>query len=511
MFKRQVLYILLHFGLVVFSPAQQQNLPLNREFNLVNQKVFNNINNNTHTAFQPIIQSFIQKDSSISSLSESERGYYLINISKSTKKPNSFFKWLYRTAFYENFAVVDTGNFYLTVDPLLNLESGKDQKDSTNTSRYKNTRGIIIRGNVGNKLSFQSSFYENQAIFPSYMSDFVENREVVPGQGRVKKFKDGGYDFASASANISYTPFSFLNVQLGTGKNFIGDGYRSILLSDQSFNYPYFKITTQFGKNNQFQYVTLDAQLSNLVRREEGSTGEALFQRKAMSIHYINWVATNWLHIGLFENTIWRTEDSLGTQPFQFQQLNPVYGVNTLTTINNEFHHSVVGVNTKIKFPFQLVLYNQLIYDGHQYEKTKGYQIGLKYLGLNYVALQVEYNVMDNPYASTFYPNLQQFHHYNEYIAHPLGDNFEEIVGIINFKFKRVFSQLKVNYAILPNRDIMNFQTHLGYLVNPKNNMSVVVGLNNRREEEHVQNIVNETNYIYVGFRTALRNLYNDF
>lgn len=506
MFKKGVSYIIFYLVCIYFSNAQQQNLPLNREFNLENQKGFNTLSNNTHTTFQPIIQSFIQQDST-TLLGQSD---YLINISKSTEKPKYFFKWLYRTAFYENFAVVDAGNFYLTVDPLLNAEYGKDKEDLSNNTLYKNTRGIIIRGNVGEKFSFQTSFYENQAVLPNYMTAFVNAREVVPGQGRVKRFKGNGYDFASSSANISYTPASFINFQLGSGKNFIGDGYRSLLLSDQSFNYPYFKITTQFGKKDQFQYTILNAQLTNLIRRDVGSTGEALFQRKAMSTHYLNWIATKWLTIGLFENTIWRTEDSKGTKPFQFQQLNPVFGINALTTITDEVNHSAVGLNTKIKLPFKIVLYNQVVYDGNQYEKTKGYQLGLKYLGLKHITFQGEYNVMDNPYATTFNPELQQFYHYNEYLAHPLGDNFKEFVGIINLKYKRAFSQVKVNYATVFRRNITTYQAHLGYLINPKNNMSFVVGFTNRNEKID-QTMLTSTNYFYVGFRTALRNLYNDF
>ena len=111
---------------------------------------------------------------------------------------------------------------------------------------------------------------------------------------------------------------------MGTGKNFIGDGYRSLLLSDFSFNYPFFKGIATFGKQKQFQYTKLNASLSSVFRRDLGSTPEALFQRKTMSTHYFNWLATKWLNIGLFESTLWQTEDSSGTKPFQFQQLNPV-------------------------------------------------------------------------------------------------------------------------------------------------------------------------------------------
>ncbi|PJA08895.1 MAG: hypothetical protein COX70_02750 [Flavobacteriales bacterium CG_4_10_14_0_2_um_filter_32_8] len=506
--------------------SQQQNLPLNREFNLVNQKVFNAFGNNVHTSFQPINQSFVRLDS-IFGISKSEKNIYLANISKTEKKPRNFFKWMYRSAFYENFMVVDTGNFYLTIDPLLNIEVGKDdysgnfnpKLDNANTTitdytLSKNTRGVIVRGNVGEKFSFETSFYENQMTLPSYLSDYADAKGVVQGQGRWKKFKTNGYDFASSSANISYSPAKFINFQLGSGKNFVGDGYRSLLLSDFSFNYPYLKITTTFGKKNKFQYTKLNASLSSITRREEGSTAEQLFVRKSMSVHYLSWLAAKWLNIGLFESTLWKTEDSTGTLPYQFQQLNPIIGVNTITTITDDANHSNIGLNMKIKLPFKLVLYNQLVYDGNQYEKTSGYQVGMKYFEIKNLTLQAEYNRMINQYNTTFEPQLEQFTNYNESLTHPFGDNFTEIVGIINYKYKRLFFEFK---GILAERMNLTtpikttvFQSHIGYLINPKNNMSLTLGIKERFDKQN-GNIYNGVDYFYVGFSTNLRNLYDDF
>ncbi len=510
--------------------AQQQNLPLNRAFNLVNQKEFNSKNNQTHTSFQPIIQSFIKTDS-LTSLSKSAQKYYLININKTHLKNRS---WFARKLFYENFIVIDSGNFYLTIDPLFNLEKGVDNQD-TNINKpnlYKNTRGIIFRGNIGKKLSFQSVVYENQANLPLYLSNYVSATNVVPGQGRIKQFKGTGFDYNSATANISYTPAKFINLQIGNGKNFIGDGYRSLLLSDVAYNYPYFKITVQFGKQNQFQYTKLNAALSNLVRRESGSTTEALFTRKSMSVHYFSWLAAKWLNIGLFESTIWQTEDNKGTKAYNFQQLNPIIFVNTLQTGFNTKNHSLIGSNLKIKLPFKTVVYNQFVYDGND---KYGYQVGIKSFAINNLTLQAEYNKV-TPYTYSSEVTLQNYSHFNEALAHPLGANFNEFVGIINYKYKRFFTQLKINlantqnegnnifispnllhldvnnvqvYVPIVNTKITTFQAHIGYLINPKNNMSLVLGVTNRNKE--VLNTSNRTNYIYFAFRTNLRNLYNDF
>jgi hypothetical protein len=257
--------LLLGSSIGLFS--QQQNLPLNREFNLINQKVFNSFGNNTHTSFQPINQSFIQIDS-ITGISKSEHKYYLTNISKSEKKPRNFFGWMYRSIFYDNFLAADTGNLYLTVDPLLDWRLHKDNEDQSGWhggGLWPQTRGVIVRGNVGEKFSFETSFYENQFWFPNYMSNYIEASGVVPGQGRWKPViskrtgmrKENYFDYASSSATITYSPAKFINFQMGSGKHFIGDGYRSLLLSDASFNYPFWKITTTFGKKNQFQPIIL--------------------------------------------------------------------------------------------------------------------------------------------------------------------------------------------------------------------------------------------------------------
>lgn len=499
----------------ILGIAQQQNLPLNREFSLVNQKLFNGFKNNVHTSFLPINQSFINSISD-STLANSERKFYLINITKEEKKPRNFFGWIYRSAFYKNALIVDSSNFYLTVDPLVNFEIGKDREDASGKTLSKNTRGVIVRGNISGKLSFETSFYENQVVLPGYLDDYANSTEVIPGQGRWKPFKSNqGYDFSSASANLSYTPNKHFNFQLGTGKNFIGDGYRSLLLSDASFNYPFWKIITTFGKNDQFQYTKLNASLSSVTRREVGSTAETLFQRKTMSTHYLSWLTTKWLSLGLFEATLWQTEDSTGTKPLQWQQFNPIIGVNTFTTGFNAVNHSIIGTNLKIKLPFHAILYNQIVYDGNS---RAGVQIGAKYFGVTNLTIQAEYNsVANGTYASEV--ELQAYTNYNEALAHPSGNNFKEILGIINYKYKRVFTQVKYNqikYKLevdllkeSTNRRIINLQAHLGYLINTKNNLSILAGINQRTET--IYNTINKTNYIFLGIRTSLRNLYTDF
>jgi len=528
-FYRHIILLIILTNSII-GVSQQQNLPLNREFGLTNQKVINAFGNNVHTSFLPLGESYMN-DISPSILSKSEEGIYLLNISKSENKPHSFFGWMWRSFAHDNLLIVDTGNFYLTVDPLFNLELGADSEDNSDQALSKNTRGAIVRANVGDKFSFETVLYENQMVLPTYLDNYANSTGIIPGQGRWKKFKsDQGYDFASSTANLSYTPNKHLNFQLGTGKNFVGDGYRSLLLSDASFNYPFWKIIGTFGKNNQFQYTKLNSSLSSITRRDAGSTGEALFERKTMSTHYFSWLATKWLNVGLFESTMWQTEDSTGTKPLQWQQFNPIIGANIITTGFNDVNHTVVGSNLKIKLPFNAIVYNQFVYDGGS---KYGYQIGAKYFGIPNLTLLAEYN---NVAPSTYSSNipLQAYTNYNENLAHPSGANFNEIVGIVNYKYNRFFTQVKVNLINLNvidrvsvlnsigestdifvnnefSRKIQNIQLHLGFIINPKNNMSILFGINQRVQEDSNRNNPFNTEFVYVGFKTSLRNLYSDF
>ena len=57
-----------------------------------------------------------------------------------------------------------------------------------------------------------------------------------------------------SSGYVTYRANKMFAVQVGHGKHFIGDGYRSLLLSDNTFNYPFLRIQTTFGK---VQYTNL--------------------------------------------------------------------------------------------------------------------------------------------------------------------------------------------------------------------------------------------------------------
>ncbi|MEI6487623.1 MAG: hypothetical protein WCP52_01605 [Bacteroidota bacterium] len=567
---KKVLYMLILFPASIFA---QQNVQMNREWgleyerqlNLIHSSHSSSVNTNDTIGKSNISHQFAKADS-VSDVDLSCFKPYITK-SKFSSKDKSKGTYLYRKFREESFVVVnDTADkFRLNIDPLFNFQFGIDRADTTGEKLYTNTRGFMVRGGIGNKFAFETSFYENQSTFPRYLDSYIatttklfpqpvntnENYAVIPGQGRSKPFKKNGYDYAMASGYVSYTPNKYFNFQIGNGKNFIGDGYRSLLLSDNAFNYPYARITTTY-KN--IQYTNLYTSFMNLT--DGGVTTpahvERLFQKKVGSFQLLSMNFFKRLQVGLFQGMIWEAADSTNHQHVNFNTFDPVIGVNTLNYGLHNTNNIVLGATIKIKFTNSISIFGQGMLDDVNIKNDRGdkvnkygYQIGIKYFDLFTIKnlhLQLEY-ISVRPYSYSSTNPEQSYTHYNQSLAHPLGANFYEAVGFINYRFNNFFVELKGNYAV-KGADSLNFnfgsnvfksdnaypisqnmenvQTtqglkttivtediHIGYLLNKSSNFNIVFGVSNRTDQTDRK--TNNTQWVYVGVRTSLTNLYYDF
>ncbi|MGQ0827503.1 MAG: hypothetical protein ACT4ON_03805 [Bacteroidota bacterium] len=550
---KKLIYIL--FLLPALLSAQR-NLPLNRQWNLEYEKIVNYIakkdtnKRNIDTGFSSFRPLIVQPTH--------------INKNDSTRKATSI--WKRKIKQESLFIVNDTSDkFYFTLDPLFNFEFGKDLADTSGEKLYKNTRGFLIRGSIGKNLAFETSFYENQSTFTKYIDNYVAETnnlfpqsanysyDVIPGQGRAKKFKKNGYDYAMASGYVSYSPFKILNIQVGHGKHFVGDGYRSLLLSDNAFNYPYARITTTY-KN--IQYTNLYTSFMNLTDGgvKTPANTERLFQKKTGSFQMLSINFLNRLQIGLFQGMIWEAADTMNRQHVNFNTFDPVIGVNTAVYGLHNKNNILLGATLKLKITNSISLYGQYMLDDvyssndiyyGNIRKKFGYQIGLKYFNLFTIKnlhLEAEYNSV-RPYAYAAKDPQQSYTHYNQALAHPLGANFYEAIGFINYRLKDFFVEVKINYAVKGidssafnfggnvfrsdnsspfQPDLTDIQTtqglkttimyqdiHIGYLVNPSSNLNIVLGISNRISK--TDNATDTTQFVYLGIRTSLANFYYDF
>lgn len=435
----------------------------------------------------------------------------------------------------ESLLLVDSANFKLSLDPLFYFEAGQDSKFS-DSLYYTNTRGVLIRGSIGSDFAFESTFLENQAVMVDYLSNFVRTWEVVPGQGRVKKFKDNGYDFANASGVITYSPFKQLNLMAGSGKLFVGNGYRSLLLSDNAFNYPYFKVNFHSKK---FSYTAAWASMQVIKngRFTFNKLSEPIFTKKAYTFQYLSYRPIKRVELGLFQAVMWEAQRP-GNTDFDYNILNPVIFAHTAQYNLYDINNVMLGANLNIKITSSINLYGQLMLDDINNNKI-GLQAGAKYfdvLGIKNLYVQGEFNQV-KAYSYSLPTAYQSFSHYNQALAHPMGANFTELVGLINYRFKDFFVCAKLNlidygkdkfgyYAgnsvirdylttdiqantmqVKASTQLIDFK--LGYLVNRASNLNIAVGAMLRNHKSDFNPL--QTNYVYVSIGTAISNKYYDF
>lgn len=528
--------ILLFLSIEIF--AQQLYLPLGKDYLIPFDHSLNQLSENFHTSFKPYLQSKISNYDSLTDYSHR----YSAFIDK--RKHN----WIWRDLFREKLINIRSDDFRMDINPLANVIIGKDLFDTAGGLLYNNTRGVHVEGSIGDKFSFYSDFYENQSVFLPYITNFVQQSSVVPGEGLVKQFKTNGFDYAMASGYVSYTPDKHFNFQFGHGKNFIGDGYRSLLLSDAAFNYPFLRITSSFWK---IQYTNLFASFMDI---REPHTYEAGFRKKLGSFHYLSWIVNKRLQIGLFEGVIWQATDSSGNRGFDINYLNPIIFYRPIEFSLGSPNNSLVGANAKVKVFDKMHLYGQLMVDDINvsefkngsgfFQNKNGFQLGLKWfdLGLKNLNLQVEYNQV-RPYTYAHKTRLQNYSHYNQSLAHPLGANFREALGFVQYRYKNVFIELKFSYALYGadtgsshwGKDIfqsdfdsqngyLSFGNSIGqgvktiltyqdiriaYLINPATNLNLVAGISNRGQTSIIE--TQKNNYFYFGITTNLTNRYYDF
>ncbi|WP_374166812.1 hypothetical protein [Arcticibacter sp. MXS-1] len=333
--------------------SQTGYLPYSYHFYREMNKQLHNQSTRMHSALKPW---FIGEDSTISLSTDS-----LLNYGVDSTRRN----WIARKLFNEHLIQVNKKDYAFYGDFLPDMIIGRDLKEKKKT--WQNTRGYQLGGSVGKKFSFYTSGFENQGVFPHYYQDFTEKYLVVPGQtnefyGTRQKTKDWQY----VTANISYTPASFINITFAYDKLFIGDGYRSLLLSDVSSPYPFLKVT---GNYKNVQYTGVWASLQDpTVPAYSYETGN---RRKGAVFHYLDWNITKRLSVGFFDALIWEVQNQAGSKNnVQLEYLNPLIFLNPAISSGSE--NTVIGLTGKYELLPKTILYGQAVSDGLKKTRKTG-------------------------------------------------------------------------------------------------------------------------------------------
>jgi hypothetical protein len=455
-------------------------------------------------------------------------------------KPHS---WGYKKLFTEHLIDIKSPGSTFYADLLPDFDIGRDFSGHLTTSTT--SIGVQLGGTVSNKFSYNVTGYLSSAVLPDYLSTYVNQVGIIPGQAYAKIYKDNGYDWKYITAVASYTPVKFLNITAGRDKTFIGDGYRSLLLSDYASPYPFFKLTATLGN---VRYMVMWANFNDPVDVDASGND----RKKWGVFHYLDWNVSNRFSVGFFDAIIWYNTDDQGhSRGFDASYINPIIFLRPLEASNGSPDNALLGFTSKYKITDGITAYGQFALDEFESKNffssdgssrnKYAWQIGFRgadlfnVKGLNYL---VETNNA-KPYTYSERGPIINYGENGEPLAHPWGANFREVVGLLNYSYKRFDFSGELDYGhygldingLNYGKDIYQDYTNpaktlgnytgqglttnmiyaegkIAYLLNPKYNLRIEIGALVRDDKNSQFN--DKTTMLTLGLRSSFRNIYND-
>lgn len=356
-----------------------------------------------------------------------------------TRSKHPFLKYFYRTP--ANFVEINDKNFHFRLNPLFYFFAAKPQSDSQLV--FTNLRGVELRGGVDDRIYFYANIMETQARFPGYVNERIDRDIAIPGAGFYKSYNSQvfdikeGYDFLNAQGYIGFNITRHVGAQFGYGRNFIGSGYRSLLLSDFSNNYLYLKLNWNVWK---LHYQNIFAELA--AQSDKQTPEGQVIPKKYMAAHHLSIDLWPHFNIGLFEAVVFSRNNG-----FELNYLNPVILYRTAEQGLNSPDNVLIGLDGHWDIARHVRLYGQLILDEFVFKELVverrgwwgnkyGLQAGAQYvnaLGVDHLDLRLEFN-MARPYTYSYTDSSANYTNYNQPLAHPLGANFREWLLMVRYQ-----------------------------------------------------------------------------
>ncbi len=343
--------------------------------------------------------------------------------------------------FYKNeadFYSFSKNGFYLSLNPVLGIEGIYD-KNSSRTLKFNSAQGAEIRGTFKNRLGFYFYFTNNYEEPVDYATRRFDRWHAVPSAGSFRRTAHGFQYFQFRGyANIGLIK-DHIHLTLGYGNQFLGDGYRSLFLSDFSEGAFFAQISTKVWKLNYQNLYT--------ILKPQSLPGEPLTPgKKFATTHFLSLNVTRWLNIGLFE-TVTFTRD----KNYEFAYLNPIIFYRAIERSMGSPDKQSIGFSGKAIELKHINMYTQLLINeftekellaGDGYWANKwGIQLGAKYFDAFSVPnldIQAEINMV-RPYTYQHYESvagnaMANYTHFNQPLAHPLGAGFAELIAIARYQ-----------------------------------------------------------------------------
>jgi len=388
-------------------------------------------------------------------------------------------------------------NSLIVINPLIELGYGynvyKDKIINVDKRIYDNVRGVWVRGSFNEKVFFSTTVMENTSKFPFFKEEYVKKKEVIPGKASYKQVADGElYDYGFASGYFMYIITKNIFIQGGQDKLFIGNGSSSLVLSENSNNYPFVRLGLDI-KN--IQYNVIYAKMYDLNLNEPF---ESRFHQKYANIYSLSYKFEKKLNISIFESILYYSNSV-----YNIKDGIPLIGYHILENQINKYFY-LVGGNIVFKNKKNNKLYYmQYVTNG---KWNKGIQVGVKSFNtfnINNLNINLETVAKSN----NLYGKNQEYMNYNQYLGYPDSANYNINIDL-NYIKHRFVSSFNCRYIFIDNANnkyIIN-SFFAGFEINKSSKLTLGIEYGNLLKEKKSQEHV-----IMVKLRTSIERLYNEF
>ncbi len=340
--------------------------------------------------------------------------------------PNRFFSW-------ESSDKKD----YFVINPVIDFSYSR--KSAFSDSMLFNGRGAEFYGQFGDKFTFYTTVLDYQADYRRSIDNYKDTLRVYPGIGKFYRNSFNFVDYFYATGYVSGKLLEKLDsskketiyqivATFGHDKQFIGNGMRSLILSD--FAPPSLFLNVQY-KLGPFKYQNLFKELIGDLSVDSNK----ILNKKFLALHRGSLEFKKiGLELGLTEMIV----QSRAGNSFDANYFNPIIFYRAIERDLGSGDNALIALDAKYNNR-KLSLYTQFVLDEfsfgsalktNSYLNKFGFQIGLYYkpefefLECSY--LNLEFNQV-RPYTYSHWSG-NYYSSYNQSLAHPMESNFREVL-----------------------------------------------------------------------------------
>lgn len=420
--------------------------------------------------------------------------------------------WFNRKLFSEHFVTFSDSSLFLFIDPMINVNA-----TTGNDKFLQNGRGLHAGVVIDQSIEAETWLMENQTgAISNHLVHHRYGQTAIYGYGRSKINKDtSAYDFAWAMARLAIKIKPWWITEIGYGRQHIGVGYRSLLLSNQMVPYPYLKNTWRKGK------ISYSHQLSawnTLVRAEKTANTEAPFLIQKNKIETVDFNLTNNLTVSYIAGAIW--DDNR-----EFASIENTIHVIPIPGVINFLGDSLLQLNG-MQFNYRhnnVLVYGQLLNSKQQIKRT-AVQAGLL-LQVNAKNLQGFFRMEYNTLPTNFYDNFSNSWSNQTYYAGYVGREAKELLLRAQVRQKKMFLAVGTNLLVANNLNkasdlVKSITFEAQYQINPSNGLAIFSDIqllraaaikNSVNDEFYDGNVAVNQKWISIGIRTSLLRVFQDY